>query len=110
MMHATRPTQQTLSETSTAQSKHKRRIIQSEMAGKRHLQENVNFSPQFTRHNNMELHILCIRHVNYIQFQLTALVTNKYSHTVLFYTGESLARGPKLLSITGKREFFPAFH
>jgi hypothetical protein len=42
-MHATRPTQQTLSETSTAQSKQKRRIIQSEMAGKRHLHENVNF-------------------------------------------------------------------
>jgi len=43
MMHATRPTQQTLSETSTAQSKQKRRIIQSEMAGKRHLHEKVNF-------------------------------------------------------------------
>jgi len=44
------------------------------------------FSPHFTRHNNMELHILCIRNVNYIQFQLTALATNKYSHTVRFYS------------------------
>ena len=38
----------------------------------------------------MELYILRIRHVNYIQFQLTALVINKYSLTVLFYSLHSL--------------------
>lgn len=44
------------------------------------------FSPHFTRRNTMEPYILCITHVNYIHFQLTALATNKYSQTVLFYS------------------------
>ena len=43
------------------------------------------FPPHFTRHSTMELYILCIRHVSYIQFRITTLATNKYSHTVLFY-------------------------
>jgi len=44
------------------------------------------FSPHFTRRITMELYILCSRQVNYIQFQLTSIATNKYSHTVLFYS------------------------